>query len=94
MVDPYAGPEPKGVAASLAHRWGLPMFSLGAGGDPKVVDEQSAAEAGMTMLADALAGGHLIHDCGYLESAPHGLARPARDLRRARRLDQRPGPPR
>ena len=24
MVDPYAGPEPKGVAASLAHRWGLP----------------------------------------------------------------------
>ena len=72
MVDPYAGPEPKGVAASLAHRWGLPMFSLGAGSDAKVVDEQSAAEAGMTMLADALAGGHLIHDCGYLESGLTG----------------------
>jgi len=72
MVDPYAGPEPKGVAASLAHRWGLPMFSLGAGSDSKVVDEQAAAEAGMTMLADALAGGHLIHDCGYLESGLTG----------------------
>jgi trimethylamine--corrinoid protein Co-methyltransferase len=72
MVDPYAGPEPKGVAASLAHRWGLPMFSLGAGSDSKTVDEQSAAEAGMTMLADALAGGHLIHDCGYLESGLTG----------------------
>jgi trimethylamine---corrinoid protein Co-methyltransferase len=72
MVDPYAGPEPKGVAASLAHRWGLPMFSLGAGSDAKVVDEQSAAEAGMTMLADALAGGHLVHDCGYLESGLTG----------------------
>jgi trimethylamine--corrinoid protein Co-methyltransferase len=72
MVDPYAAPEPKGVAASLAHRWGLPMFSLGAGSDAKVVDEQSAAEAGMTMLADALAGGHLIHDCGYLESGLTG----------------------
>ena len=72
MVDPYAGPEPKGVAASLAHRWGLPMFSLGAGSDAKTVDEQSAAEAGMTMLADALAGGHLIHDCGYLESGLTG----------------------
>lgn len=72
MVDPYAGPEPKGVAASLAHRWGLPMFSLGAGSDSKVVDEQSAAEAGMTMLADALAAGHLIHDCGYLESGLTG----------------------
>ena len=72
MVDPYAGPEPKGVSASLAHRWGLPMFSLGAGSDSKVVDEQSAAEAGMTMLADALAGGHLIHDSGYLESGLTG----------------------
>jgi trimethylamine--corrinoid protein Co-methyltransferase len=72
MVDPYAGPEPKGVAASMAHRWGLPMFSLGAGSDSKVVDEQAAAEAGMTMLADALAGGHLIHDCGYLESGLTG----------------------
>ncbi len=72
MVDPYAGPEPKGVAASLAHRWGLPMFSLGAGSDSKTVDEQSAAEAALTMLADALAGGHLIHDCGYLESGLTG----------------------
>ncbi len=72
MVDPYAGPEPKGVAAALAHRWGLPMFSLGAGSDSKVVDEQAAAEAGMTMLADALAGGHLVHDCGYLESGLTG----------------------
>ena len=26
----------------------------------------------MTMLADALAGGHLIHDCGYLESGLTG----------------------
>jgi trimethylamine--corrinoid protein Co-methyltransferase len=72
MVDPYAAPDPKGVAASLAHRWGMPMFSLGAGSDAKVVDEQAAAEAGMTMLADALAGGHLIHDCGYLESGLTG----------------------
>ena len=68
MVDPYCGPEPKGVAASLAHRWGLPMFSLGGGSDSKDVDGQAAAEASLTMLADALAGGHLIHDSGYLES--------------------------
>ena len=67
MIDPYAGPEPRGVAASLAHRWGLPMFSY-AGSDSKTVDEQSAAEAALTMLTDALAGGHLIHDIGYLES--------------------------
>jgi trimethylamine--corrinoid protein Co-methyltransferase len=72
MVDPYCGPEPKGVAASLAHRWGLPMFSLGGGSDSKAVDGQAAAEASLTMLADALAGGHLIHDSGYLESGLTG----------------------
>ncbi len=72
MVDPYCGPEPKGVAASLAHRWGLPMFSLGGGSDSKVVDGQAAAEASLTMLADALAGGHLVHDSGYLESGLTG----------------------
>lgn len=72
MVDPYCGPEPKGVAASLAHRWGLPMFSLGGGADSKVVDGQAAAEASLTMLADALAGGHLVHDSGYLESGLTG----------------------
>lgn len=72
MVDPYCGPEPKGVAASLAHLWGLPMFSLGGGSDSKAVDGQAAAEASLTMLADALAGGHLIHDSGYLESGLTG----------------------
>ena len=72
MVDPYCGPEPKGVAASLAHLWGLPMFSLGGGSDSKAVDGQAAAEAALTMLADALAGGHLIHDSGYLESGLTG----------------------
>lgn len=72
MVDPYCAPEPKGVAASLAHRWGLPMFSLGGGSDAKVVDAQAAAEAALTMLADALAGGHLVHDSGYLESGLTG----------------------
>jgi trimethylamine--corrinoid protein Co-methyltransferase len=72
MVDPYCGPEPKGAAAALAHRWGLPMFSLGGGSDSKLVDGQAAAEAALTMLADAVAGGHLIHDSGYLESGLTG----------------------
>jgi trimethylamine--corrinoid protein Co-methyltransferase len=72
MVDPYCSPEPRGAAVSLAHRWGLPMFSLGGGSDSKVVDGQAAAEAALTMLVDAVAGGHLIHDSGYLESGLTG----------------------
>jgi trimethylamine---corrinoid protein Co-methyltransferase len=72
MVDPYAEPDPRGVVPSLTHRYGLPMFSLAAGSDAKVVDQQAAAEAALTMLYDALAGGNLVHDCGYLESGLTG----------------------
>jgi trimethylamine--corrinoid protein Co-methyltransferase len=72
MVDPYAEPDHRGMAQAMAHFYGLPMFSLAAGGEAKVVDGQAAAEAALTMLHDALAGGGLIHDCGYLESGLTG----------------------
>jgi trimethylamine--corrinoid protein Co-methyltransferase len=72
MVDPYAEPDHRGSAAALAHHYGLPMFSLAGGSDAKVVDQQAAAEAALTMLVDALGGGHLIHDSGYLESGRTG----------------------
>jgi trimethylamine--corrinoid protein Co-methyltransferase len=72
MVDPYAGPDHRGTVPSLAHHYGLPMFSLAGGSDSKAVDQQAAAEASLTMLVDALAGGHLLHDSGYLESGLTG----------------------
>lgn len=72
MVDPYAEPDHRGAVPSLAHHYGLPMFSLAGGSDSKVVDQQAATDAALTMLVDALAGGHLIHDSGYLESGLTG----------------------
>ena len=72
MVDPYAGPDHRGTVPSLAHHYGLPMFSLAGGSDSKVVDQQAAIEAALTMLVDALAGGQLLHDSGYLESGLTG----------------------
>ena len=72
MVDPYAEPDHRGMVPSLAHHYGLPMFSLAGGSDSKTVDQQAAADASLTMLVDALAGGHLIHDSGYLESGLTG----------------------
>jgi trimethylamine--corrinoid protein Co-methyltransferase len=68
MVDPYAEPDHVGVVPSLAHFYDLPMFSLAGGSDSKAADGQAAAEASLTMLWHALAGGHLVHDSGYLES--------------------------
>jgi trimethylamine--corrinoid protein Co-methyltransferase len=47
------------------------MFALAGGSDSKTVDQQAATDAALTMLLTALAGGHLVHDSGYLES---GLA--------------------
>ncbi len=72
MVDPYAEPDHRGMAEAMAHHYGLPMFSLAAGGEAKVVDQQAAMEASLTLLVDALARGNVIHDCGYLESGLTG----------------------
>jgi trimethylamine--corrinoid protein Co-methyltransferase len=68
MVDPYAEPDHRGMAAALAHYYSLPMFSLAGGSDAKLVDQQAALEAALTIAVEGLSGGHLIHDLGYLES--------------------------
>jgi trimethylamine--corrinoid protein Co-methyltransferase len=67
MVGPYAFPE-KGFMRSVAQRYGIPTFSLAGGSDSKVVDQQAAAEAALTILVDVLMGGNIIHDLGYMES--------------------------
>lgn len=72
LVRPYCGPDQRGVAEALAHFYGLPMFSLAGASDVKAVDSQAGIEAALTMLVEALAGGHLVHDLGYLESGMSG----------------------
>ncbi len=68
MIDPYAEPDHRGMSAALAHYYGLPMFSLAGGSDAKLVDQQAAIDAALTIAVEAISGGHLIHDLGYLES--------------------------
>jgi trimethylamine--corrinoid protein Co-methyltransferase len=68
MVTPYCPPDSKGVAHDLAHYYNLPMFSLGGCSESKLVDQQAAAEAALTLMTETLGGGNLIHDLGYLES--------------------------
>lgn len=69
MVDLYAEPDHRAVLATLMHYYDLPMWTLGGVSDAKLPDEQAAAEAALTLMTDALAGGHMIHDVGYLDSA-------------------------
>jgi len=67
MVGPYAYPE-RGICRSMAQRYGLPTLALSGATDAKVLDEQAGAEAALTLLADVLLGGNIVHDLGYLES--------------------------
>jgi trimethylamine--corrinoid protein Co-methyltransferase len=67
MVTSYADPE-RGVLQAMARLYGLPAFGWGGATDAKVVDQQAAAEAALTLLAETLVGGNIIHDLGYLES--------------------------
>ena len=68
MVDPYCGPDSLGVSHALAHHYNLPMFGMGGCSDSKLVDQQAAAEAALTLMVETLGGANLIHDLGYLES--------------------------
>ncbi len=68
MINVYSAPEDRVAYAEMARFYDIPHFGLGGGSDSKLVDEQSAAEAALTMLVEALAGSNLIHDVGYMES--------------------------
>ena len=72
LIVPYAYPETRGLGAAQAHYYGLPYFGLAGCSDAKVLDGQAGAEAGMSLLIDALSGANLIHDLGYLESGLTG----------------------
>ena len=80
LTMPYGEPEPRGVAQDLIHSLGLPMFSTGGASDSHVPDEQAGAEAALTMLTDALGGGHLVHDVGLSRAGHVRLTGAHRDL--------------
>ncbi len=71
-VQPYADPDKRAMVLDYGHWLGLPMFALAGVSESKVVDQQAAAEAAMTLMTDVLAGGNIVHDLGYLESGLTG----------------------
>jgi trimethylamine--corrinoid protein Co-methyltransferase len=68
LIQPYAGPDRRGIAQAMAHFYGLPIFSIGGCSDSKCLDQQAGIEAALTLMVSALSGGHIVHDLGYLES--------------------------
>ena len=67
----YGAPELALVSAAMTEvsKWlGVPMFSTAGCSDSKVLDQQAAIEATLSIVVAALSGANLIHDVGYLES--------------------------
>jgi trimethylamine--corrinoid protein Co-methyltransferase len=67
----YGAPELALISAAMtdvAKGLRLPMFSTAGCSDAKVLDQQAAIEAAMSITLAALSGANLIHDVGYLES--------------------------
>jgi trimethylamine--corrinoid protein Co-methyltransferase len=71
MVLSYGAPEMTLLSAAMTEvsKWlRLPMFSTAGCGDAKVLDEQAAIEATISIAVAALSGANLVHDVGYLEA--------------------------
>ncbi len=67
----YGAPELALISAAMtdvAKALGVPMFSTAGCSDAKVMDQQAAIEATLSIVVAALSGANLIHDVGYLES--------------------------
>jgi trimethylamine--corrinoid protein Co-methyltransferase len=67
----YASPEfqlTKAAIAELGRWYGLPTWGYAGCSDAKVMDEQAAVEAMLSVMMAKLCGSNLIHDVGYMES--------------------------
>jgi len=72
MVVPYADPDCKAFGLEMSRYYNLPSFNWGGMSDSKLLDEQAAMEAALTLFAATINGGNLIHDVGYMESGLTG----------------------
>jgi trimethylamine--corrinoid protein Co-methyltransferase len=72
MSESYAAPDGDPFGWDLAHHYGVPIFGTAGCSDAKVFDAQAAAEAALTLFANAVSGANLIHDVGYLDCAMTG----------------------
>jgi trimethylamine--corrinoid protein Co-methyltransferase len=67
----YASPEfqlTKTAIAELGRWYGIPTWGYAGCSDAKVLDEQAALEALLSVIMARFSGGNLIHDVGYMES--------------------------
>jgi len=70
-VNVYSGPDfclNHIALKEIASFYGLPDFNTGGCTDAKVLDQQAAMEAALSLFQAGLVGSNLVHDIGYMES--------------------------
>jgi trimethylamine--corrinoid protein Co-methyltransferase len=72
MVGNYVLADEQGVATSMGKFYDLPVFGLGGATDSKVLDQQCAAEAALSLFTAHLNGANVIHDCGFMDAGMQG----------------------
>jgi trimethylamine--corrinoid protein Co-methyltransferase len=72
MVGNYVLAEEQGVATSMGKYYDLPVFGLGGSTDSKVLDQQCAAEAALSLFTAHLNGANIVHDCGFMDAGMQG----------------------
>jgi len=71
----YGAPELSlntAAATDLARYYNLPVWGYAGCSDAKVLDQQAAIEATISVLMSLLSGNNLVHDVGYLDSGLTG----------------------
>jgi len=72
MVGNYVLAEEQGVATSMGKYYGLPVFGLGGSTDSKALDQQSGAEATLSLVTALLHGANIVHDLGFMDAGMQG----------------------
>ena len=70
-ISVYGAPEfqlARVAVAEIGRFYGLPTWGYAGHSDSSIMDEQAAADAGISVLVALLAGNNLVHDVGYLEA--------------------------
>jgi trimethylamine---corrinoid protein Co-methyltransferase len=72
MVGNYVLADEQGVPTSMGKYYNLPVFGLGGATDSKVLDQQCAFEATLSLMTSTLHGANIIHDVGFMDAGMQG----------------------
>jgi trimethylamine--corrinoid protein Co-methyltransferase len=72
MVGNYVLADEQGVPTSMGKYYNLPVFGLGGATDSKVLDQQCAFEATLSLITSLLHGANIIHDVGFMDAGMQG----------------------